>query len=327
MTRLQRQIAAGLIGILCLLLLYWLPIQASANPRYQVWVSVERGRAEQVLQQVLAEVPDALLRTEGDQTGILAGTFAQPSNAQRRQAQLQQLGLPVLVKATGDPLPGWMDSSVPPPIPPVDFRIPQPVDPPGFTELSPKSSQTQPPVIVAKRDPQPARPYHFPYAVLAESWLAPLNQGGHGQRVERLHQEAAQAFLSMQASAKAAGISLVPISGFRNWQTQAGLFQRQIQRRGSEAAAMRLSAPPGYSEHHTGYALDIGDGRSPQTHLQYRFADTSAFAWLSTHAPRYGFELSFPPDNSQGVSYEPWHWRYIGSPTAQAVFASAKGIR
>lgn len=73
-----------------------------------------------------------------------------------------------------------------------------------------------------------------------------------------------------------------------------------------------LSAPPGYSEHHTGYAIDIGDAQFPQWDTQEAFETTPAFRWLERNAARFGFELSFPRNNPQGVNYEPWHWRFVG---------------
>jgi len=73
-----------------------------------------------------------------------------------------------------------------------------------------------------------------------------------------------------------------------------------------------VSAPPGHSEHHTGYAVDIGDGNNPSTNLQESFENTAAYRWLEANASRYSFELSFPRDNLQGISYEPWHWRFVG---------------
>lgn len=161
-------------------------------------------------------------------------------------------------------------------------------------------------------------PFHFPYRILSERLLQAISGN------QRLHPDAAQAFQQMRAAAQAAGISLRPLSGYRSWQTQSFLFQRQIQRRGSEIAAKRLSAPPGYSEHHTGYAIDIGDSRSPSTDLQFSFDRTAGFQWLSTQARSYGFELSFPPNNPQGISYEPWHWRFVQTPEAQAIFAPAR---
>ncbi|NJL98196.1 MAG: D-alanyl-D-alanine carboxypeptidase family protein [Synechococcaceae cyanobacterium SM2_3_2] len=130
----------------------------------------------------------------------------------------------------------------------------------------------------------------------------------------------------MQTAARQSGIQLVPLSGYRDLPTQTFLFQRQIQRRGSERAARFLSAPPGFSEHHTGYAVDIGDGSQPSTHVQYAFAQTSAYGWLQAQAGSYGFELSFPPDNPQGVSFEPWHWRYVGTAQASQLFVQAREL-
>ena len=109
------------------------------------------------------------------------------------------------------------------------------------------------------------------------------------------------------------GILLTPLSGFRTVTEQDYLFFR-IKEQRVQGAAKRaeVSAPPGYSEHHTGYALDIGDGKIPSTNLSVTFENTAAFLWLQANAARYSFELSFPPDNDQGISYEPWHWRYVG---------------
>lgn len=117
----------------------------------------------------------------------------------------------------------------------------------------------------------------------------------------------------------------MPISGFRTIAEQKVLFARQIARRGSAEAAARLSAPPGHSEHHTGYAIDIADRQRPETDLKYSFQKTNAYRWLNANANQFGFERSFPPNNWQGVSDEPWHWRYVLSARAAQVFAFAKG--
>ncbi len=77
---------------------------------------------------------------------------------------------------------------------------------------------------------------------------------------------------------------------------------------------------PGYSEHHTGYAVDFIDESKPDTHTQTSFETTSAYQWLQQNAPAYSFEMSFPEDPNSLVSYEPWHWRYVGSLAAKALF-------
>ena len=85
--------------------------------------------------------------------------------------------------------------------------------------------------------------------------------------------------------------------------------------------ALGLAACRGSS---AGHAVDLGDGRMPQTDLSTRFEETTAFRWLEQNAARYHFTLSFPRDNPQGVSYEPWHWRYFGRDLARKIHESGQ---
>ncbi|AUC60190.1 D-alanyl-D-alanine carboxypeptidase [Cyanobacterium sp. HL-69] len=100
---------------------------------------------------------------------------------------------------------------------------------------------------------------HFPYAETPPERL--VNMGKYYHRTEYLDQEEAIAFNAMKEGAKVEGVDLVLISGFRSVPSQTTLFNNQVSKRGSAEAAARLSAPPGYSEHNTGYAVDIGDGK------------------------------------------------------------------
>lgn len=143
---------------------------------------------------------------------------------------------------------------------------------------------------------------------------------GEYQRFERLTSEASLALMKLIYAARDEGIWIIPVSGFRSISDQEKLFEAQIQKLGSPEAAAKLSAPPGYSEHHTGYAIDLADGHFPKQDITYNFATTEAFKWLNLHAKEFGFDLSFPEKNAQGVSYEPWHWRFIGSNEARQVF-------
>jgi zinc D-Ala-D-Ala carboxypeptidase len=180
----------------------------------------------------------------------------------------------------------------------------------------------------ASRNPLPQSRYgHLPYQENDANLVSVGTYGSGGnQRTEYLDQAAAATFAQMKADASAAGVSLIAISGFRSVAAQEKLFERQIQRQGSAAAAARLSAPPGYSEHHTGLTLDIGDGTQPNTDVKFEFENTKAYQWLQANGRRYGAELSFPPNNIQGVSFEPWHWRFINSPYAAAVFSVARTL-
>ncbi len=89
----------------------------------------------------------------------------------------------------------------------------------------------------------------------------------------------------------------------------------------------RVAAPPGFSEHATGYAIDFTFRPSEGcTDVETCFASTAASRWLRANAPRYGFELSFPGGNGQGVSWEPWHWRWVGTSATQPGASRARAI-
>jgi zinc D-Ala-D-Ala carboxypeptidase len=208
-----------------------------------------------------------------------------------------------------------------------------PTSPQPTQTLSPtaNSSSRSPSLPGIQRDNLPNNPTktkfgHFPYSEDDQNRLASVGRFVRGtyERSEFLDTEAEQAFRQMMAAASAQGISLMPISGFRNVADQSELFKKQVKRRGSEMEAARASAPPGYSEHHTGYALDIADRQHPDTDLKIIFQETEAYRWLLGNAPKYGFEQSFPFNNKQGVNFEPWHWRYFGSPRSAQVFADAR---
>ncbi|MEL7502610.1 MAG: M15 family metallopeptidase [Cyanobacteria bacterium J06554_6] len=157
---------------------------------------------------------------------------------------------------------------------------------------------------------------HRQYSEVETTALVPLkNNAG-----VRLHADAAEKVEEMLATARAQGIQLGVISGFRTWEEQRRLFFEVKAERGQNTETRaEVSAPPGYSEHHTGYAVDFVDLSAPETHLEEPFEQTAAFRWLSENANRYGFEMSFPKDNPD-ISYEPWHWRYVGDPASLEVF-------
>ncbi|BAY99055.1 peptidase M15B and M15C, D,D-carboxypeptidase VanY/endolysin [Tolypothrix tenuis PCC 7101] len=165
---------------------------------------------------------------------------------------------------------------------------------------------------------------HLTYAEAPESELAVIPGSG---RI-RMRKTAAEKFQEMKQAARSAGVILVPISGFRSVKEQEQLFFGVgAQRNQTPAERAALSAPPGHSEHHTGYAVDVGDGAVPATNLQANFDNTKAYQWLEANAARFGFEMSFPKDNAQGVSYEPWHWRFVGDRDSLETFYKAKNLK
>jgi D-alanyl-D-alanine carboxypeptidase len=123
-----------------------------------------------------------------------------------------------------------------------------------------------------------------------------------------LSQETAKSWHSMQAAASAAGISLLPFSGFRSYRYQMGLIAAKLAKGISIEEVLRVLAAPGYSEHHTGEALDITTTGCPAA--EEVFSQTSAYSWLSENAGNYGFKESFGPHNPHSLVYEPWHWKF-----------------
>jgi D-alanyl-D-alanine carboxypeptidase len=125
-------------------------------------------------------------------------------------------------------------------------------------------------------------------------------------REHHLIPAAANAWTAMKAAATADGVSLRIVSAFRTVDRQAEIVRSKLEKGLSLTEILCVSAPPGFSEHHSGCAVDVGtEGARP---LEQEFEETAAFAWLTGNAARFGFCLSFPPNNRFGYFYEPWHW-------------------
>ncbi|MGD1901118.1 MAG: D-alanyl-D-alanine carboxypeptidase family protein [Geitlerinemataceae cyanobacterium] len=139
-----------------------------------------------------------------------------------------------------------------------------------------------------------------------------------------LHRDAAIDFNAMRRSAAATGVYLTDLSGFRSVAIQQDLFYGIAAARGQTLAQRaRVSAPPGHSEHHTGYTIDIGDATAAWADFQTGFDGTTAGRWLLANAGDFNFELSFPPEHDC-VSYEPWHWRWVGDDRSRELFETAR---
>ncbi len=138
-----------------------------------------------------------------------------------------------------------------------------------------------------------------------------------------VHIDMRDSLLKMREEAKKDGIYLVFLSGYRSINLQNDIFYSLKSIRNQEAAERaRVSAPPGYSEHSTGFAIDIGDATQRETDFETDFENTDAFRWLIKNAAKFHFKLSFNKDNKY-IDYEPWHWRYEGSIEALKVFESS----
>lgn len=125
-------------------------------------------------------------------------------------------------------------------------------------------------------------------------------------RPARLAAAAADAWLRMRAAAQQGGLRLLLVSAFRPYEYQADLFARKRRAGQAPAEICRVLAPPGFSQHHSGCAIDVGAPGC--TDLTERFEWTGEFRWLEQHAAAFGFTLPYPRGNAGGVAYEPWHW-------------------
>ncbi|WP_336046536.1 M15 family metallopeptidase [Solibacillus ferritrahens] len=133
--------------------------------------------------------------------------------------------------------------------------------------------------------------------------------------------KARSAFDKMAGAAKGEGIELVAFSGFRSYEYQKTLYDRYVKRDGKDAAD-RYSARPGYSEHQTGLAFDIGEKGQEDLWLTNAFGETKAGQWLAQNSHKFGFILRYPKGKEQitGFMHESWHFRYLEGDLATKVY-------
>ena len=153
---------------------------------------------------------------------------------------------------------------------------------------------------------RPLNPRQFAPADLV-SW----NGTGH-----LLRRQVAAALSQLSTGARTAGHSLELLSGYRSYATQSSLYNSYVQMYG-QAYADQISARPGYSEHQTGLAADIGNAGGG-CGLTACFGTTPGGRWVAANAHRYGFIVRYPQGYSgtTGYTYEPWHLRFVGVPLA-----------
>lgn len=125
-------------------------------------------------------------------------------------------------------------------------------------------------------------------------------------RMQQLTPGAARQWAAMVAAAAGDNIVLLIVSGFRSVDYQAALIRNKLAAGQQIGEILKVNAAPGFSEHHTGRAVDVATpGSRPLTE---DFETTAAFGWLQRRAAEFGFAMSYPRDNAWGISYEPWHW-------------------
>ena len=144
--------------------------------------------------------------------------------------------------------------------------------------------------------------------------------------VPMLRKPAAQALERLVAGARREGVRVTSLSAYRAYTTQKSIYDRNVASLG-RAATERLTARPGYSEHQTGLADDLGDG-SGRCGIQNCFATTPAGRWLAANAWRYGFIQRYPKGQQAqtGIQWEPWHYRFVGTALARRMHRTGQTV-
>ena len=146
-----------------------------------------------------------------------------------------------------------------------------------------------------------------------------------------LDEKAAESAKELVAAARKAGFDMVLCSAYRTVEKSAELYSRKVNQfinAGYDEATAKIEAakwvaPPGTSEHHTGLAMDLvsSDYWGYYSDLEHAYENFDSFKWLYEHCAEFGFILRYPKDKQDitGITYEPWHYRYVGKEAAQYI--------
>ena len=142
----------------------------------------------------------------------------------------------------------------------------------------------------------------------------------------KMRQEAATELQRLLDDAANEGVSLKIISSYRSYSTQVSTYNGWVAQYG-QAEADTFSARPGYSEHQTGLAVDLGNSDGSCA-LETCFGITIGGQWIATNAVNYGFIIRYPEgkDALTGYKYEPWHLRFVGLDLAKSIVKSGKTL-
>lgn len=137
----------------------------------------------------------------------------------------------------------------------------------------------------------------------------------------KMRKVAASALEKMFRAAEKKHIILYGVSGYRSYERQKSIYNRNVSLHGKKATDT-LSAKPGSSEHQTGLTIDVS-ASVVNCLLTQRLAATKEGKWLAKNAHKYGFIIRYPEGKSKitGYSYEPWHIRYVGTTVAAYLYS------
>lgn len=126
-----------------------------------------------------------------------------------------------------------------------------------------------------------------------------------------IYKEAYEPFVAMLTKAHEDGIELVAESAYRSINYQNRIFQRRMNQGRTFDEICTSVAPPGYSQHMLGTAIDFIPS-------DWTFAESEQYQWLQQNAHEFGFEETFSRNNRFLYSWESWHWNYVGRSDPEA---------
>jgi len=161
--------------------------------------------------------------------------------------------------------------------------------------------------------------------MITESYIPDVRKVIVSGMSQAMREDAAAALEEMFAAAKAEGIYLSSVSGYRSYSKQKTIHARKVKTSGQEVADL-YSALPGASEHQLGMAMDLAQRNSSQ--LNSGFGNTKAGQWVDANCYKYGFIVRYLEGEEAitGYAFEPWHVRYVGKDYAKAIFESGQPL-
>ncbi|MEG2727108.1 MAG: M15 family metallopeptidase [Bacilli bacterium] len=160
--------------------------------------------------------------------------------------------------------------------------------------------------------------YHILNKDYTKEPLVPVDNNYSNFTGSTANSTAYEAFKQLMIASREEGIYIYNNSAYRSYDEQEAIYRRYVYNSG-ESYALDIAAKPGYSEHQTGLAFDVGVKKE---YDKYPFDSTKEYSWLKDNLYKYGFILRYPlgKENITGYNYEPWHIRYVGKKAANIIY-------
>ncbi|WP_342506733.1 M15 family metallopeptidase [Sporosarcina sp. FSL K6-2383] len=255
-------------------------------------------------------------------TGLVAWLGMNDWSVEKSVREFQKaFGLTIIVEENPEPEKEEPDLVEPPEVVTDEEEPEEPVkEPEETTEKAPNTIIEQSPTIdnggYIEGQKLPAEPTYVKGVLVANKKHPLPSTFAPGE-----DKTARAAFNQMAAEATLSGFKLTAFSTYREFDYQTTLYERYVARDGKEAADT-YSARPGYSEHQTGLAFDIGEVNFEKHWASSSFGETEAGKWVAANAHRFGFILRYPmgKESVTGYMHESWHFRFVGIEIATDIF-------